>query len=90
MSGSSSRITRAASRPSMVCVGGIRMSTTTRSGRWLADQREELGGVAGLPDDVEARADQQAGQAFAEQHVVVGHHHPAAVFRHSHEYRCRR
>src|ERR1700751_1038009 len=33
VSGNSSRIASAASRPSVVCVGGMRMSTITRSGR---------------------------------------------------------
>ena len=86
MSGSSSRITRAASSPSVVLVGGIRMSATTRSGRLVADQREQLRAVAGLPDDVETRALQQAGQTLPEQDVVLGQDHPhrrphrAAVF----------
>jgi hypothetical protein len=54
-----------------------------------ADQREELGRVTGPTDDVEARTDQKTGQAFTQQHVVVGHHDPAAVFRHGDEYRRR-
>jgi hypothetical protein len=37
---------------------------------------EQLGPVTGLTDDVQTRALQQARQAFAKQHVVVGDHHP--------------
>src|SRR3954447_12877520 len=32
--GNASRMARAASSPSVVCVGGMRMSTSTRSGSW--------------------------------------------------------
>jgi hypothetical protein len=58
-------------------------------GSAAADQREELGRVTGPTDDVEARTDQKAGQALAQQHVVVGHHDPATLFRHGDEYRGR-
>ena len=61
-----------------MCVGGIRMSTITRSGLVLAHEREQLGRVAGLPDDLEAGALEQAGQALAEQDVVVGQDHSGA------------
>jgi hypothetical protein len=44
--------------------------------RPIADQGQELGGVAGLPNDLEAGALQQAGQALAEQHVVLGQDDP--------------
>jgi signal transduction histidine kinase len=42
----------------------------------LADQRDELVGVAGLPDHVEAGALQQADQTFPEQDVVVSYDRP--------------
>ena len=76
MSGRSSRITLAASRPSVVLVGGIRMSATTRSGFTSRTTSSKLGPVTGLTDDVQTRALQQARQAYAKQHVVVGDHHP--------------
>src|SRR2546422_6555774 len=40
------------------------------------DQREELGRVACLPDDLETGSLQQAGQALPEKDVVVGERHP--------------
>ena len=57
-------------------VGGIRMSTIARSGRCSRTSVEQLGGVAALADDLEAGALEQAGQALAEEDVVVGQHHP--------------
>jgi hypothetical protein len=42
----------------------------------LADQREQLCTVASLPDDVETRAFEQAGQSLAEQDVILGQDHP--------------
>src|SRR3979411_2789108 len=62
-SGNSSRITRAASSPSVVWVGGMRISTHTN---------------ASLPHHFESRAVQQAGQTLPKQQIVVGHHHAHA------------
>ena len=76
VSGNSSRIDAAASRPSVVCVGGIRMSTIARSGRCSRTSVDQLGGVAGLADDLEARTLEQAGQTLAQEDVVVGQHDP--------------
>ena len=41
-------------------------------GRLVGDQGQELGGVAGLADDLEPGAFHEAGEALAEQDVVVG------------------
>jgi hypothetical protein len=38
----------------------------------LADEGEELLGVAGLPHNLEARPLEQAGEALAEEDVVIG------------------
>jgi hypothetical protein len=48
-------------------------------GRVLADQREQLCTVASLPDDVETRAFEQAGQSLAEQDVILGQDHPQGI-----------
>ena len=42
----------------------------------VADQHQELLAVTCLRHDLEARAIEQAGQALAEQDVVVGEDHP--------------
>jgi hypothetical protein len=39
----------------------------------------ELGGVAGLTDDLQAGAVQQAGQTLAQQDVVIGQDYPDAA-----------
>ena len=44
----------AARRPSSVCVGGMRMSTTATSGLCIATWRSRSSAVAGLRDDLEA------------------------------------
>ena len=75
VSGNSARITWAASRPSLVCVGGIRISVTTSCGRLSRTDRQQSVAVAGLSDDVESGSVEQAGHAFAQQHVVIGHDH---------------
>ena len=48
-------------------VGGIRMSTIATSGSVLADSREELRGVAGLGDDLEAGLGEQPGDPLAQE-----------------------
>jgi hypothetical protein len=47
----------------------------------LADELEELVGVAGLADDLEVGALEQADEPFAEQDVVVGDDDAAAAGR---------
>jgi hypothetical protein len=42
-------------------------------------QRYEVAGVAGLTDDLQPGALQQAGQALAQQDVVIGQHYPYAA-----------
>ena len=44
--------------------------------RLLMKQGQQLGAVAGLPDDLESRALEEAGQALTEQNVVFGQDHP--------------
>ena len=60
----------------MLCVGGIRMSTTTSSGWRSRTSASSSVGVAGLTDHLETRPVQQAGQALAEQDVVIGDDDP--------------
>ncbi len=62
----------AARSPSSVCVGGIRMSTIATSGLRALDQLEQRVAVAGEPDDLEAGFLEQPGEAFAQDHRVVG------------------
>ena len=50
------------------------------------DQRHQLGAVPGLADDLEAGALEQAGQALAEQDVVLGQDHPQPGRRHRQDY----
>ena len=74
-SGNSSRIVLAASSPSTVWVGGIRMSTSTRSGTSSRTRSISEVGVARLPDHFEARPRQEARQPRAQEDVVVGDDH---------------
>lgn len=67
------RISLAASRPSVVWVGGIRTSTTATSGPCL-DEAEEPSDIAGLADHLEAGCLKARGQRFAEKHGVIGEH----------------
>ena len=62
-----------------MCVGGMRMSTTATSGLCIATCRSRSSGRAGLRDDLEARLLEQARDALAEQHRVVGQHDAASV-----------
>ena len=48
-------------------VGGIRMSTIATSGRCSRTAAQELVGVAGLGDDLEARLHEQARDAFPQE-----------------------
>ena len=71
-SGCAARISSAARRPSSVWVGGIRMSTIATSGLCARTCAQQLVGVAGLSDDLEAGFPEQARDALAQQHAVVG------------------
>ena len=66
---------RAASRPSAVCRGHSDVDHYQRR-RLLMNQGQQLGAVAGLPDDLESGAPEDAGQALTEQNVVLGQDHP--------------
>jgi hypothetical protein len=53
------------------------MSMIARSGRpGRTDQGEQPGSVPRLAGDVEPRTVEQAGEAFAQQDIVVGEHDP--------------
>ena len=56
-------------------------------GMLLPDRGEELGGVAGLGHHVEAGAIEQAGQALAEQDIIVRERYLGAAAAHSAHYR---
>ena len=66
----------AARRPSSVWVGGMRTSTTARSGLVALDDVEQRVGVAHGGHDLLAGVDQQAGQPGSQQHGVLGDHDP--------------
>ena len=53
----------------------------------LADEREQLVAVAGLADDLEAGALEQARETLAEQDVVVREDDPGARLGHPADYR---
>ncbi len=74
MSGSSSRIMRAASRPSVVWWGHPDVDDR-EVGSVLANERDQLGGVAALAHHLEAGTLEQAGQTLAQKDVVLGQHH---------------
>ena len=57
------------------------MSTIATSGKRLVDEHEQVLGVAGLPDDLEAVLLEQRRDAFAEQHRVVGEHDAERLHR---------
>ncbi len=75
VSGNSSRINPGRVEP----LGGIGWRHPNvghyQLGGLVANQRQQLRAVAGLPHDVETRAFEQAGQSLAEQDVVLGHDH---------------
>ena len=75
-SGSSSRITRATSSPSVVFVGGMPNVGHHQIGRPIADKRHQLRAVAGLPDNVQTRPIQETGQTLTQQHIILGHYDP--------------
>ena len=55
-----------------MCVGGIRMSTIATSGLCMRDVPQQVVGVARLRDHLEARLLEQAHDALAQEHRVVG------------------
>ena len=65
---------RAARRPSSVWSGGMRMSTTATSGLCGAHLAQQVLGVAGLADDLDAGLLEQRAIALAQQHRVLGDH----------------
>ena len=69
---SSARICCAARRPSSVWVGGMRTSTIATSGLCARDLAQQVVGVAGLADDLEAGVLEQADEPLPQQHGVVG------------------
>ena len=60
--------------PSSVCVGGMRTSTMTMSGSSSSHRGEQPAGVAERRDDLVAVLGEQAGDALAQQHRVLGDH----------------
>ena len=44
----------------------------------LANEREELRAVSGLPDDHEVGALEEAREPLSKEHIVVGHDHSGA------------
>ena len=72
MSGSSWRMDRAATSPSSVCVGGIRMSTTATSGPVQPDAAQQPGGILRLADDVDAGLLEQVDDSLPGEQDVVG------------------
>ncbi len=59
--------------------GGMRMSTIRDVGRRSLDQAQQRLGVAAPPDDLEAGVLEHAGEAFAQQRLVVGDHEPHGI-----------
>jgi hypothetical protein len=45
------------------------------------DERDQLGGIPALAEDVEPRALQQTGQPLAKQNIIIRQHHPRAHTR---------
>lgn len=82
VSGSSSRMGSCGVEPLGRWVGGIRMSTITRSGTVPAHDCEQRGCVAGLVDHPEAGALEQARHALAQQRVIVRDHDLRSIWSH--------
>jgi hypothetical protein len=68
-------------------VGGHPDVHDDQVGTLLPDRCDELGGVAGLGHYVEAGAIEQAGQALAEQDIIIRERYPGAAATHSAHYR---
>ena len=71
----------AARTPSSRKVGGIRTSSTARSGCEVFDLGEQRVGVAVGADDLVTGLDEHAHEAFAEQDRIVGDDHAEEVSR---------
>ena len=84
VSGSSLRITLRR----VETLGGVRWWHPDVDDRHLrvdrTDQGEQLDPIAGLADHPEPRTLEQAGQAFTQQDVVVGQHHPRGALIRAH------
>ena len=72
----STRICCAATRPSSVCVGGIRMSTIATSGRVSATRRRSSSAVPALPTTSKPASSSSRSEPLAEEGLVVGDHDP--------------
>jgi hypothetical protein len=55
----------------------------------LSHQRDELRPVAGLADDLESRALEEARETLAQDDIVVRHHHPSTSLRGRGFWSCR-
>ena len=73
--GALARIAVAATRPSSVCVGGIRMSSDDRVGARRRDEVEQRDGVLRLRDDLDARIGEQADDAVPGEQQVLDDDH---------------
>ena len=62
-----------------MCDGGMRMSTMTMSGCCSRTTSSSSSAFAGPPDDVEARAFEQAGQPLEQEDLVVRQHHARQI-----------
>ena len=63
-----------------MCVGGMRTSTTATSGLWAWTLRSRSSASPGLADDLHARVLEQARDALAQQHAVVGEDDAHGIF----------
>ena len=70
------RIARAATSPSSVWVGGIRMSTIAMSGGSASMAASSSLAVSGLGGDLEPGLAEQRGDPLADEQVVVRDHDP--------------
>jgi len=64
----------------------VQEGETVEVGTKLADEVDQLGRRAGLPDDLEAGALEQACQALTEENVIVSQHHPRPACAHTADY----
>ena len=69
----------AARKPSSVKSGGMRTSTTARSGRLALDRVDQLLAVTHRRDHLLAGVEEEPGEAGAEQHGVLGDHDPHGI-----------
>ena len=74
---------RAASRPSVVWLGGIRMPTIASSGRCSRTSSMRAEALPAWPRDLEAGAVEHAGQTFAQEDVVGREHYLGGACGHT-------